>query len=148
MSMTPKSHLSIAIRVALAENPNMSLDDAEEFLSIPEDAEPYQSLEVFVQACYDDAPDDAKMITFNLSDVRILYLHLLHQWIEAGRPDVNDPTTQIKPLSNTQIISELKKYGLTYIPQGTKNPPPRLISQPAPAPDPTPRDRRSRGLIR
>ncbi len=133
-------------KIALQEDSNMSLEDAKDFFENPvhpDDILPYKDVESFAEASFDEGET-----TFNLSDVRILYTSYLRKWIDAGRPDPKDPNNPIRPKDNPQIIAELRGYGLTWLPQGTKSAPARLVSEPIRPPGPNPQkprpfDRRS-----
>ncbi len=130
---------TIAARVALAPNPKMTFQEVDEFIDnpeYPEDLEPYAGLERFVEESYGN--DE----TFNPSDVKILHTMMVRQWVQAGRPEGQQPMTQ------QRIRQELQDYGLTYLEQGTAAPPSKQITQAPPRPGQTPADLSSQGLRR
>lgn len=107
------------LRVALAPS-QVSDEEIRELAEMPE----YANFESFVQETLDEMDD-----SFNLSDVKILSWSFYSQWVKAGKPDVDDPNVEIKPMNNRQIIDVLtKEWGLKYD-TSTSAPQPKQISE-------------------
>ena len=136
--MTSERYASIMKKALAGEG--LSDSEVKELAKMPE----YQSLEAFVDEVlndvnsveYEGGDENKPIYTFNLSDVQVLVWGFYKQWVKAGKP--SGPDAKIKPLGNTQVINELKQWGLTYSHSGTDRPKtqPRLISKMPPKPEP------------